>query len=57
MVRDAEMNGQALLANVQEMAVDSELLPRMAAAARQFARPGAALRAAEILEEVVRRRN
>jgi UDP-N-acetylglucosamine--N-acetylmuramyl-(pentapeptide) pyrophosphoryl-undecaprenol N-acetylglucosamine transferase len=57
MVRDLEMNGPALFAKVQELAQDSELLPRMGAAARQFARPGAALRAAEILEEVVRRRN
>jgi UDP-N-acetylglucosamine--N-acetylmuramyl-(pentapeptide) pyrophosphoryl-undecaprenol N-acetylglucosamine transferase len=52
LVRDAEMNGERLFTLVGELAESKGALERMGAAARQFARPGAALRAAEILEEV-----
>ena len=52
LVKDADFSGERLLATVRELAVDSDLLPKMGAAARQFARPGAAKRAADILEEV-----
>jgi UDP-N-acetylglucosamine:LPS N-acetylglucosamine transferase len=37
---------------VTALAADREALDRMGEAARKFARPGAARRAAEILEEV-----
>jgi UDP-N-acetylglucosamine--N-acetylmuramyl-(pentapeptide) pyrophosphoryl-undecaprenol N-acetylglucosamine transferase len=56
LVRDAEMNGEKLFALVRELAGDSETLALMGAAARQFAKPGAARRVAEILEELARRR-
>jgi UDP-N-acetylglucosamine--N-acetylmuramyl-(pentapeptide) pyrophosphoryl-undecaprenol N-acetylglucosamine transferase len=52
LVRDAEMNGGRLFALVSELAAAPETLERMAGAAHGFARPGAAQRAAEILEEV-----
>lgn len=52
LVRDAAMNGEMLFATVAELAGGSGVLERMGEAARQFARPGAARRAAEILEEV-----
>ena len=52
LVRDAGMNGERLCALVRELADTEGALERMGAAARQFARPGAAQRAAEILEEV-----
>jgi UDP-N-acetylglucosamine--N-acetylmuramyl-(pentapeptide) pyrophosphoryl-undecaprenol N-acetylglucosamine transferase len=54
LVRDAEMNGEKLVATVSELVRTDAALETMAAAARQFARPGAARRAAEILEEVAR---
>jgi UDP-N-acetylglucosamine--N-acetylmuramyl-(pentapeptide) pyrophosphoryl-undecaprenol N-acetylglucosamine transferase len=54
LVRDAEMNGERLYSLVRELAEAGGALERMGAAARQFARPGAALRAAGILEEVAR---
>jgi UDP-N-acetylglucosamine--N-acetylmuramyl-(pentapeptide) pyrophosphoryl-undecaprenol N-acetylglucosamine transferase len=50
LVRDADLNGPRLAAVVREMAAGG--LERMAAAARAFARPGAARRAADILEEL-----
>jgi UDP-N-acetylglucosamine--N-acetylmuramyl-(pentapeptide) pyrophosphoryl-undecaprenol N-acetylglucosamine transferase len=52
LVRDAEFDGEKLFALVRELAGDSEALGRMGAAARQFARPHAARRAAEVLEQV-----
>ncbi|MGA2274028.1 MAG: undecaprenyldiphospho-muramoylpentapeptide beta-N-acetylglucosaminyltransferase [Bryobacteraceae bacterium] len=52
LVRDAGMNGERLYTLVHELAAAEGALERMGAAARQFARPGAAQRAAEILEEV-----
>ncbi|MBZ5623559.1 MAG: undecaprenyldiphospho-muramoylpentapeptide beta-N-acetylglucosaminyltransferase [Acidobacteriia bacterium] len=54
LVRDREMNGQKLFDVVTALANSSGALERMGEAARQFARPGAARRAAEILEEVAR---
>ncbi|MGD0668714.1 MAG: undecaprenyldiphospho-muramoylpentapeptide beta-N-acetylglucosaminyltransferase [Bryobacteraceae bacterium] len=54
LVRDAEMNGERLYTLVRELAAAEGVLERMGAAARQFARPGAARRAAEIMEEVAR---
>ncbi len=53
MVRDQEMNGTLLAKLVMELS-GPEVLGRMGAAARKLARPGAARRAAEILEEVAR---
>jgi len=52
LIRDAEFNGGKFLAAVQELAAAPGTLERMGEAARQFAKPGAARRAAEILEEV-----
>ena len=52
MVRDAEMNGEKLFSLVVELAEASGLLERMGEAARRLAHPGAARRAAEIMEEV-----
>jgi UDP-N-acetylglucosamine--N-acetylmuramyl-(pentapeptide) pyrophosphoryl-undecaprenol N-acetylglucosamine transferase len=54
MVRDAEMNGERLFSEIQELARDPGELEHMAQSARRFAKPGAAQRAADILEEVAR---
>jgi len=54
LVRDADMNGERLFQLVRELAGERGSLERMGEAARRFARPGAARRAAEILEEVAR---
>jgi UDP-N-acetylglucosamine--N-acetylmuramyl-(pentapeptide) pyrophosphoryl-undecaprenol N-acetylglucosamine transferase len=51
LVRDAEMTGEKLFEAVSRMVAD---LARMGEAARQFAKPGAARRAADVLEEVAR---
>jgi len=51
-IRDAEMNGERLFAAVCELFAAAGALERMGEAARKLARPGAARRAAEILEEV-----
>jgi UDP-N-acetylglucosamine--N-acetylmuramyl-(pentapeptide) pyrophosphoryl-undecaprenol N-acetylglucosamine transferase len=51
LVRDAEMTGQILFETVGRIVAD---LARMGEAARQFAKPGAARRAADVLEEVAR---
>jgi UDP-N-acetylglucosamine--N-acetylmuramyl-(pentapeptide) pyrophosphoryl-undecaprenol N-acetylglucosamine transferase len=56
LVKDAEMNGGKLFALAAELGRDPQALERMGEAARQFARPGAAARAAEILEEAARSR-
>jgi UDP-N-acetylglucosamine:LPS N-acetylglucosamine transferase len=53
-VPDAVMTGEMLCTTVAQLAGPSGRLESMAAAARQFAKPGAARRAAEILEEVSR---
>jgi UDP-N-acetylglucosamine--N-acetylmuramyl-(pentapeptide) pyrophosphoryl-undecaprenol N-acetylglucosamine transferase len=55
LIRDAEMNGQTLYTSVMELASAPRALERMGDAARSLAHPGAARRAAEILEEVARR--
>jgi UDP-N-acetylglucosamine--N-acetylmuramyl-(pentapeptide) pyrophosphoryl-undecaprenol N-acetylglucosamine transferase len=52
LVPDGQMNGAKLAAAVAELAGSPGALERMGEAARRFAKPGAALRAAEILEEV-----
>ncbi len=52
LVRDAEMNGEKLFSLVSELEADPAGLERMGQAARQFAHPGAARRAAEILEGI-----
>lgn len=54
LVRDAEMNGERLFATVMDLARSEGTLEAMGEAARRFERPGAARRAAEILEEVAR---
>jgi UDP-N-acetylglucosamine--N-acetylmuramyl-(pentapeptide) pyrophosphoryl-undecaprenol N-acetylglucosamine transferase len=54
LIRDAEMNGEKLFAEVVELARSPDALEQMGRAARQFAHPGAARRAAEILEAVAR---
>jgi UDP-N-acetylglucosamine--N-acetylmuramyl-(pentapeptide) pyrophosphoryl-undecaprenol N-acetylglucosamine transferase len=50
MIRDAEMTGEMLYKTVK--ALESASLSQMGQAARRFAKPGAAMRAADILEEV-----
>jgi UDP-N-acetylglucosamine--N-acetylmuramyl-(pentapeptide) pyrophosphoryl-undecaprenol N-acetylglucosamine transferase len=54
-VADAEMNGAALVGQLERLAARPEELSRMGRAARAMARPGAGARAAGILEEVARR--
>jgi UDP-N-acetylglucosamine--N-acetylmuramyl-(pentapeptide) pyrophosphoryl-undecaprenol N-acetylglucosamine transferase len=51
LVRDAEMNGEKLFETVSRIIAD---LRPMGEAARKFAKPGAAKRAADVLEEVAR---
>jgi UDP-N-acetylglucosamine--N-acetylmuramyl-(pentapeptide) pyrophosphoryl-undecaprenol N-acetylglucosamine transferase len=51
LIRDAELTGERLFQAI-DAAGRPEELERMGAAARRFAKPGAARRAAEILEEV-----
>jgi UDP-N-acetylglucosamine--N-acetylmuramyl-(pentapeptide) pyrophosphoryl-undecaprenol N-acetylglucosamine transferase len=54
LVPDAEMTGAKLAETVAELAASTGALERMAAAARALARPGAARRAADVLEEAAR---
>jgi UDP-N-acetylglucosamine--N-acetylmuramyl-(pentapeptide) pyrophosphoryl-undecaprenol N-acetylglucosamine transferase len=54
MVPEAQMNGEKLCALIVELARDPEALPAMAQAAHRLAKPGAARRAAEIMEESAR---
>ncbi len=56
MVRDAEMTGEKLFALIREFAEDRAALTRMGEAARKLAAPGAASRAAEILEMAAKSR-
>jgi UDP-N-acetylglucosamine--N-acetylmuramyl-(pentapeptide) pyrophosphoryl-undecaprenol N-acetylglucosamine transferase len=51
MVPDGEMNGTRLFQEIESLRGDREQLDAMRARVRQFAKPGAAERAAEILEE------
>ena len=55
LVPDAEMTGERLFSLVSELTRAPETLARMGEAARKFAKPGAARRAAEILEEAAAR--
>jgi UDP-N-acetylglucosamine--N-acetylmuramyl-(pentapeptide) pyrophosphoryl-undecaprenol N-acetylglucosamine transferase len=50
LVADGEMTGERLFAEVRELASGAGELERMSAAARKLAKPGAAARAADILE-------
>jgi UDP-N-acetylglucosamine--N-acetylmuramyl-(pentapeptide) pyrophosphoryl-undecaprenol N-acetylglucosamine transferase len=52
LVQDKELDGQKLFDTIVQLAGAAGALESMGAAARQFAKPGAARRAAEILEEV-----
>lgn len=52
LVRDAEMNGERFFQEIQDLVSQPGLLERMGNAARAFARPGAAERAADILENL-----
>jgi len=54
LVRDADMTGDKLFEIVTALAASAETLERMGQSARQFARPAAARRAAEILEALSR---
>jgi UDP-N-acetylglucosamine--N-acetylmuramyl-(pentapeptide) pyrophosphoryl-undecaprenol N-acetylglucosamine transferase len=54
LVRDSEMTGRALFETVVSLASDAGRLRRMGEAARSLAMPGAAERAADILEEAAR---
>ncbi|HLI82972.1 MAG TPA: undecaprenyldiphospho-muramoylpentapeptide beta-N-acetylglucosaminyltransferase [Bryobacteraceae bacterium] len=54
LVRDAELTGERLVEVVKDLAASSSRLEGMAEAARRFAHPGAARRAADILEEAAR---
>jgi UDP-N-acetylglucosamine--N-acetylmuramyl-(pentapeptide) pyrophosphoryl-undecaprenol N-acetylglucosamine transferase len=55
LVADGEMDGARLYSLVAGLAREPESLARMGEAARKFARPGAARRAAEILERAAAR--
>ncbi len=57
LVPDAEMSGARLVAEVIRLADDPARLEAMGAAARSFARAGAARRAAEVLESFLERRD
>jgi UDP-N-acetylglucosamine--N-acetylmuramyl-(pentapeptide) pyrophosphoryl-undecaprenol N-acetylglucosamine transferase len=50
LVLDREMNGARLVEEVSRLTADPQLLTAMGTAARAFAKPGAARRAADILE-------
>jgi UDP-N-acetylglucosamine--N-acetylmuramyl-(pentapeptide) pyrophosphoryl-undecaprenol N-acetylglucosamine transferase len=52
LVLDREMNGRRLFEEILNLASDREALQRMGEAVRGFARPGAARRAADVMEEV-----
>jgi UDP-N-acetylglucosamine--N-acetylmuramyl-(pentapeptide) pyrophosphoryl-undecaprenol N-acetylglucosamine transferase len=51
LVPDTDLTGERLAQVVLELAGDEGRLAKMAEAARRFARPGAARRAADLLEE------
>lgn len=52
LIRDADLTSERFFRTVREMGSSPAVLERMAKAARQFAKPGAARRAAEVLLEV-----
>jgi UDP-N-acetylglucosamine--N-acetylmuramyl-(pentapeptide) pyrophosphoryl-undecaprenol N-acetylglucosamine transferase len=53
LVPDAEMSGARLVEEVTAMAAEPGLFERMGQAARAFSKPGAARRAAEVLESLI----
>jgi UDP-N-acetylglucosamine--N-acetylmuramyl-(pentapeptide) pyrophosphoryl-undecaprenol N-acetylglucosamine transferase len=53
MVLDVEMNGARLVEEVRTLAADPKRLESMGQAARAFAKPAAAQRAAEVLESLI----
>jgi UDP-N-acetylglucosamine--N-acetylmuramyl-(pentapeptide) pyrophosphoryl-undecaprenol N-acetylglucosamine transferase len=55
LVADAEMTGERLYQEIAALAEEPGRLERMGEAARRLARPGAARRAADLLEELARR--
>jgi UDP-N-acetylglucosamine--N-acetylmuramyl-(pentapeptide) pyrophosphoryl-undecaprenol N-acetylglucosamine transferase len=52
LIRDADFDGTRLYREVSELASSPDLLQRMGKSARVFARPGAAERAADVLEQL-----
>jgi UDP-N-acetylglucosamine--N-acetylmuramyl-(pentapeptide) pyrophosphoryl-undecaprenol N-acetylglucosamine transferase len=54
MVLDAEMNGERLFREIEDLRQNAAERDQMRARVRQFARPGAAERAADVLEEAAR---
>src|SRR5579862_3538605 len=52
-VLDRDLTGQKLVSEVMQMSREPGLLEKMSAAARGFAKPGAAQRAADVLEEYI----
>jgi UDP-N-acetylglucosamine:LPS N-acetylglucosamine transferase len=54
MILDAEMTGERLFREVEELRAQPETLAAMRQKVRQFARPGAAERAAVVLEEAAK---
>lgn len=56
LILDADMNGPSLFEAVDAIRTAPDTLSRMAAAARSAARPGAARRAADVLEELAQSR-
>jgi UDP-N-acetylglucosamine--N-acetylmuramyl-(pentapeptide) pyrophosphoryl-undecaprenol N-acetylglucosamine transferase len=54
MIPDAEMTGKRLFGEIEDLRQNEEERKRMRERVRQFARPGAAERAADILEEAAR---
>lgn len=57
MVLDAELDGKRLFEEVEKLREAPAILERMRAEARKFAKPDAALRAADILESAARERS
>lgn len=56
LVPDAEMSGERLFQEISRAASDRERLEKMGVCARSMARPGAAARAADVLEAIAGRR-
>jgi UDP-N-acetylglucosamine--N-acetylmuramyl-(pentapeptide) pyrophosphoryl-undecaprenol N-acetylglucosamine transferase len=54
MVLDSEMNGERLFREVEALRLSPETLAAMRQRVRAFAKPGAAERAAEVLEQAAR---
>ncbi len=52
LVTDAEFDGKRLFEEVRRLVSEGHVLDRMGEAARRFARPGAAARAADLLEQL-----